>query len=94
MADQVQLTDLDVIARYSIAVRSASADRDELIEALRGDLAWLERGRARTAPPAVVEDDYEQAPPSPPARTPARATTRPSTRKVAVKKAASRRTAR
>ncbi len=48
MADSVQLTDLDVIARYSIAVRAATADRDELLETLRADLAWLERGRSRS----------------------------------------------
>jgi hypothetical protein len=49
MADSVQLTDLDVIARYSIAVRSATADRDELLETLRADVAWLERGRTRSS---------------------------------------------
>jgi hypothetical protein len=49
MADSVQLTDLDVIARYSIAVRSATADRDELLETLRADVAWLERGRSRSS---------------------------------------------
>lgn len=43
--DRVELTDLDVITRFSLAVRTATADRDELIEALRSDLAWLESGR-------------------------------------------------
>ena len=43
--DRVDLTELDVITRYSLAVRHAKADRSELIEALRGDLAWLEGGR-------------------------------------------------
>jgi hypothetical protein len=47
MADQVQLTDLNLIVRYSIAVRVATADRDELIETLRADLAWLERDQAK-----------------------------------------------
>ena len=46
MADQVELTDLDVISRWSLAVRTATADRDELIEALESDLAWLRGGRA------------------------------------------------
>jgi hypothetical protein len=46
--DRVDLTELDVITRYSLAVRVATADRAELIEALRTDLAWLEDGRART----------------------------------------------
>lgn len=51
--DRVELTELDVITRYSLAVRAATADRDELIEALRSDLAWLEDGhRSRTAAPA------------------------------------------
>ncbi|HET6817901.1 MAG TPA: hypothetical protein VFH66_11800 [Mycobacteriales bacterium] len=45
--DRVELTELDVITRYSLAVRSATAPRDELIEALRDDLAWLEGGRTR-----------------------------------------------
>jgi hypothetical protein len=48
MAERVQLTDLDVISRYSLAVRTATADRDELIAALEADLAWLRGGRART----------------------------------------------
>lgn len=99
MADSVQLTDLDVITRYSIAVRSASADRDELIETLRGDLAWLERGRSRTPAAYVepVEAAYEEpeAPGEPepaPTRSPVR---RASTaRKTAAKKTAARRTTR
>lgn len=45
--DRVELTELDVISRYSLAVRSATAPREELISALRDDLAWLERGRGR-----------------------------------------------
>jgi hypothetical protein len=44
-SDRVDLTELDVITRYSLAVRHASADRSELIEALRADLKWLEGGR-------------------------------------------------
>jgi len=47
--DRVDLTDLDVFARYSLAVRAATADRAELIAALRSDLAWLERD-SRPAP--------------------------------------------
>lgn len=45
--DRVELTELDVITRYSLAVRSATAPREELIAALRDDLAYLEGGRAR-----------------------------------------------
>lgn len=47
MADRIELTDLEVISRFSLAVRSATAERAELIEALRADLAYLESG----APP-------------------------------------------
>jgi hypothetical protein len=46
--DPVELTELDVITRYSLAVRHASASREELIATLRDDLAWLEAGRRRT----------------------------------------------
>jgi len=44
--DRVALTDLDVISRYSLAVRAESADRAELIETLRRDLDWLQSRRA------------------------------------------------
>ena len=44
MADDVRLTDLELIQRYSIAVRGETADRAELITALRADLAWLQGG--------------------------------------------------
>jgi len=48
-ADRVDLTELDVITRYSLAVRHGSADRGEVIDALRADLAWLESGRRPTS---------------------------------------------
>jgi hypothetical protein len=47
--DRVDLTELDVITRYSLAVRHGSADRGEVIDALRADLAWLESGRRPTS---------------------------------------------
>jgi hypothetical protein len=47
-SDRVDLTELDVITRYSLAVRHGSAERDELIQTLRADLAWLEGGRRTT----------------------------------------------
>jgi len=46
--DRVELTDLEVIQRWSLAVRGASADRSEVIAALRSDLAWLEGQRRPT----------------------------------------------
>lgn len=52
MADTVELTDLEVISRYSLAVRAATAERADLVEALRADLAWLEGGRRSSAVPA------------------------------------------
>jgi len=44
--DSVELTELDVITRFSLAVRTATAPRDELIAVLRDDLRWLEGGRS------------------------------------------------
>lgn len=83
MADSVQLTDLDVIAKYSIAVRSATADRDELIAALRADLSWLEHGRTRSttasrAPETTGDEDGEAAPARPAPRKRAAARRDPS----------------
>lgn len=39
--DDVQLTDLQVIQQFSLAVRGASATRAEVVAALEADLAWL-----------------------------------------------------
>ena len=51
--DDVQLTDLEVIQRYSLAVRGATASRAELVAALQVDLAWL-LGSRRTAAAAAT----------------------------------------
>src|SRR3954466_11671459 len=52
-ADDVQLPDLQVIQRYSLAVRGATAPIADVVEALQSDLAWLTGGgRRRTAAPA------------------------------------------
>lgn len=48
MVDDVQLTDLEVIQRYSLAVRGATASREELVQALQDDLAWLTGSSRRT----------------------------------------------
>lgn len=45
-SDPVELTDLNVIRRWSLAVRGGTAERADLIEALRDDLAWLQSGAA------------------------------------------------
>lgn len=47
--EPVALPDLEVVRRYSLAVRAATAPRDEVIAALEADLAWLTAGRSRTA---------------------------------------------
>ena len=99
MGDPVQLTDLDVITRYSIAVRSATADRDELLQALRSDLSWLERGRPRTTSytrAADVDDtDDELVEDEPAPRTPLRRMAIPRTpaRKTAASSTAAKKTA-
>lgn len=54
-SDDVQLTDLEVIQRYSLAVRGASASRAELITALRADLDWLTGGRPSKAAPKPAD---------------------------------------
>ena len=53
MADDVPLTDLEVIQRYSLAVRGATAPRADLVATLQADLAWLTGRRVR------LEDDAE-----------------------------------
>ena len=57
MSDDVQLTDLEVVQRYSLAVRQASAPREDLVAALEADLAWLTGSapRRRTASAAVAK---------------------------------------
>ncbi len=64
MADDVQLTDLEVIQRYSLAVRGATASREELVQALESDLLWLTGDRRF----ASANDPEPQAPPAARAR--------------------------
>ena len=53
-SDDVSLTDLEVIQRFSLAVRGPVASRAEVVAALRSDLAWLtgEAARSAASPPA------------------------------------------
>jgi hypothetical protein len=85
--DDVQLPDLQVIQRYSLAVRGATAPRADVIAALEADLAWLTGGRRRTATPreTAVAAPVETPPVSP--RTPV-----PATKSTAAKKLAAKRT--
>ena len=73
MADDVQLTDLEVIQRYSLAVRAATAPREELMASLQADLDWLRDGRrapaAKTAPAAAPAKGAPAAGPTKPAPT-------------------------
>ena len=50
MGDEVQLTDLQVIQQFSLAVRGATADRDQVVAALQADLAYLTGAPAKAAP--------------------------------------------
>ncbi|MEO6205079.1 MAG: hypothetical protein ABIO67_06835 [Mycobacteriales bacterium] len=60
--DDVQLTDLKVIQRYSIAVRGAVASRDEVIATLTADLEWLRGGGRRRTPAAAAPTKVAKAP--------------------------------
>lgn len=70
--DDVQLTDLEVIQRYSLAVRGASASRSEIIAALQADLDWLKGGRRAASAKAA-------------AKTPAKAVKRAPAKRTAAK---------
>lgn len=48
----VQLTDLQVVQQFSLAVRTASAPLEDVVAALEADLEWLtgsRRGAAKSA---------------------------------------------
>lgn len=51
MADDVSLTDLEVIQQFSLAVRGASAPREAVVRALESDLAFLTGSSRRAAKP-------------------------------------------
>ena len=73
--DDVQLTDLEVIQQFSLAVRGSSAPRAQVIAALESDLAYLRGGKA-TAKPA--------------AKAPSKATAKAPAKKAPAKKAVRR----
>jgi hypothetical protein len=92
--DDVQLTDLEVIQQFSLAVRGATAPRAQVIAALESDLAYL-RGARRAAEPAnasparVASARARTAAPSKaPVRAPAKAPAKAA--KAPAKKAARR----
>ena len=85
--DDVQLTDLEVIQQFSLAVRGATATRAQVIAALEADLAFLQGSRRRTSSaPAPVKPSPVST--TPIKRAPARATlpvTKPGATKAAAK---------
>lgn len=88
-ADDVQLPDLQVIQRYSLAVRAASAPRADVVAALQADLAWLSGGaRPRSAGPAAAPAQKPAAKKAPDQKAPVKPA--PVARKSPAKKAARR----
>ena len=80
-SDDVQLPDLQVIQRYSLAVRGASAPRAEVIAALTADLEWL-RGGGRRRTTTVSAPVKATAP----AKAPSATVTKNPVRKAPAKK--------
>ena len=66
--DDVQLTDLEVIQRYSLAVRGATASRADLVAALQADLDWLKGGRAAPKAKPAAKRAVKRAPAARPAK--------------------------
>jgi hypothetical protein len=62
--DQVRLPDLEVIKRFSIAVRTEHAPIEEVLEALRADLARISGtgARPRRDPAAELADRDRRLP--------------------------------
>lgn len=103
-ADDVQLPDLQVIQRYSLAVRGATAPLADVVAALQADLAWLTgtgtgTGRRRPAPAPGGSGDLPRAAAAKKAapgkqvaakRTPATKTTAPKKPTPTAKRAARR----
>src|SRR4051812_10500216 len=95
--DDVNLPDLQVIQRYSLAVRGATAPRDDVVSALQADLAWLTGNARRTTPSAApttpVKAPARKAPAPAAAKAPAKAATKAATRTPATKKPAAKKSA-
>jgi DNA end-binding protein Ku len=91
--DEVQLPDLQVIQRYSLAVRGATAPTADVIAALQSDLAWLTgSGRRRTTEPASSAPAKSTPAKSAAAKSaPARSAAKKTPAKKAAKKSGARR---
>jgi hypothetical protein len=79
--DDVQLTDLEVIQQFSLAVRGATASRAQVIAALESDLAYLRKPAAKAAAKA-------------PAKAPVKAPVKAPARKAPAKKAPAKKAVR
>lgn len=79
--DDVQLTDLEVIQRFSLAVRGATASRAEVVAALQADLAQL---GAAPAPRAAARPAVELEKPAT-AKAVAKAAPRPAAKRAPAK---------
>jgi hypothetical protein len=88
--DTVELTDLEVIQQFSLAVRGAKARRSDVIAALEADLTHLRGGRA-SAPRAVVAPSKAPTAKAPTAKAP---TAKAPTAKAPAAKASARATAK
>jgi hypothetical protein len=71
--DTVELTDLEVIQQFSLAVRGAKARRADVIAALEADLAYLSGSRRAAAP---AKAPAKSAPAKAPAKAPVKKATR------------------
>jgi hypothetical protein len=60
--DDVQLTDLEVIQQFSLAVRGATASRAQVIAALESDLAYVKGAVKKAAPKAAPRTASAKAP--------------------------------
>jgi pyruvate/2-oxoglutarate dehydrogenase complex dihydrolipoamide acyltransferase (E2) component len=97
--EDVQLPDLQVIQRYSLAVRGATAPVGDVIAALQSDLAWLTGGGRRraaasptkAAPTKAAPTKAKAAPTKPTARKAGSTATRTATKATAKKKSGARR---
>ena len=74
--DQVRLPDLEVIRRYSVAVRAEHAPIEEVIEALRADLEAIQRAAKPARDTDEGIDGAGERPPRSPARAKPRTTRR------------------
>jgi hypothetical protein len=72
--DPIDLTDLEVISRFSLALRRSTASRADVVAALEADLTALTGGR-RTASKVAAPAPAKAAPATvaPPAKTAAKA---------------------